>query len=253
MTSAAVQALSLVKALPDVQPALYRAENYLHSQQQSDGGFGGGSSFSTSWALQAISALGQSPAAWSTNVYNPNDYLAKLQQQDGGVEPAVSPDQTRVWATAYALPAALGKTWDSVLQSFAKPTMSTVSGGGTAAPTATTTAATSTIVIVVATSTQEGAATTSQDMSATTSKPVVIAPIQQSATTTVSVPAKKVVQKIKTVSKPQIIAAASQEVTAAPAPSETAQTQTASVANASTGSLFSRMWRTFASFFKTIF
>lgn len=119
MTAAAIQALVQVRMLPDVSLALIRAEGYLRKEQPDDAA--PGSSFSTSWVRQAISALSWTPSGWEPNLFTKEDHLAELQQSDGGIEPASSGTQTRVWATAYAIPAALGKSWPVLLQSFSKP------------------------------------------------------------------------------------------------------------------------------------
>ena len=37
------------------------------------------------------------------------------------MEPKVSDSDTRVWATAYAIPAAFRRPWNDILQSFSKP------------------------------------------------------------------------------------------------------------------------------------
>jgi hypothetical protein len=118
MTAAGVEALSQVRDLPGVSGAIANAEKYLHSAEQANGGFG--NSFSTSWALQAISALGEAPSAWAPSGLSPLSYLTSQQSADGGLESS-SAVQTRVWATAYAIPAALGKSWSALLQSFPKP------------------------------------------------------------------------------------------------------------------------------------
>lgn len=123
MTAAAISALSLTKQLPDVETAITSATNYLRAQKQPDGGFK--NSFSTSWVLQAISALSESPSNWSTGYFSPQYYLATLQQTDGGVEPASASMNTRVWATAYAIPGISGKTWNSLLSSFGLPVVQT--------------------------------------------------------------------------------------------------------------------------------
>ena len=124
ITAAAIQALTLIEDLPGVPDALQKAEAYLRGAQGTDGGFG--NSFSTSWTLQAIAALGDSPGGWSVGGVTPEEYLASLQEEDGGVEPTTSDAQTRLWATIYAIPGVEGKTWDSLLKSFSKPR----SGGG---------------------------------------------------------------------------------------------------------------------------
>lgn len=119
MTSAAIQALELTPSLPNVSQSISKARTYLSLQEGSDGGFG--SSGSTSWALQAISSLGESATSWTNNSNNPDDYLYALQQADGGVEPMSENTNTRIWATAYAVPAVLNKPWASILSSFSKP------------------------------------------------------------------------------------------------------------------------------------
>jgi len=141
LTAAAIQALTQVQSLPNVPAAIALAKNYVHSTQQASGGFGNG--FSTSWVLQAISALGEPLSAWASGAFTPQDYVARLQQLDGGVEPGSSSLQTRVWATAYAIPAALGKPWPALLQSFPKQVVSSV--------TASTPLATSTPVVATTT------------------------------------------------------------------------------------------------------
>ncbi|MEK7585736.1 MAG: immunoglobulin-like domain-containing protein [Patescibacteria group bacterium] len=124
MTGAALQALSNFTDIAGVQSSILKGENYLISTQQVDGGFYNSSS--TSWALQALS----SNPSFSSGVARADDYLAKLQQADGGVELSTSIIENRIWATAYAIPAALHKTWSNILQSFPKPIIST-GGGGT--------------------------------------------------------------------------------------------------------------------------
>lgn len=116
LTAAAVQALSLVRALPGASGAIVRAEGLLRSKQEANGGFS--NSFSTSWTMQAISALGQSPGSWIPGMATPEDYLAGLQQADGGAESSSASTMNRAWATEYAIVGVLGKTWDSLLSSF---------------------------------------------------------------------------------------------------------------------------------------
>ena len=137
MTAATVQALSIVKTLPGVTDALAKALSYLHAEQKTDGGFG--NSFSTSWVLQAISATSDSDTGWSQGYFTPQYHLATQQQTDGGVEPATKDAQTRVWATAYAIPAIGGKTWNSLLASFEKPTPPSVTSATSTVNTPTST------------------------------------------------------------------------------------------------------------------
>jgi hypothetical protein len=121
MTAAAIQALVLVKSLPEVNGSIAKAREYLQSRQRSDGGFGSG--FSTSWALQAIYALGESGSDWLKNDKTPEDYLYSLQQGDGGMEAVSTDASTRIWATAYAIPATLHAPWSSILGRYSRPSV----------------------------------------------------------------------------------------------------------------------------------
>lgn len=120
MTAAGVQALAEVSSLPGVSEALADARSYLKTVQQEDGGFN--DPHATAWVLQAIEALGDSTADWKTGSgKTPLDYLVASQQDDGGMTTTPSDYSTRAWATAYALPAVKGLTWDDVLRNFEKP------------------------------------------------------------------------------------------------------------------------------------
>ncbi|MBV9159663.1 MAG: DUF4430 domain-containing protein [Candidatus Kaiserbacteria bacterium] len=178
-TSAGIQALSLVRSQPGVSDALNKASTYLHNQQKSDGGFSvDGTSFSTSWAAQAIAALGD--GNWNVNGNGTGDALAAGQQSDGGMENTSGAQATRVWATEYAVPGALGRTWDSLLASFTQP------AGGNSAPNSTTYAeasstAASTITIatttpIVATSTPVLATSTPPTATSTPVEVITIVP-----------------------------------------------------------------------------
>jgi hypothetical protein len=119
MTSAAIQALIQVKSLDGVDSALGKAKEYLKTQQQADGGWGNVPA--TSWAMQAIAALGENPNDWEKNNKNPNDYLSAQQMVDGGLETSSADVNTRIWSTSYAVPAALGKNWNNILNNFSVP------------------------------------------------------------------------------------------------------------------------------------
>ena len=119
LTAAAIQALVPVSSLTGVDAALDKAREYLSSHQQQDGCFG--NSFATSWSIMAIEALGETPNAWTVSSdATPLSCLRELQSPDGGFEEGAGGD-TRIWATAYALPALTGKTWDSLLVRYPKP------------------------------------------------------------------------------------------------------------------------------------
>lgn len=121
MTAASVQALRNFSDLPSASNSLSLAENYLLGVQATDGGFG--NSFSTSWVTQALAGDSQ----MATQLNKADTYLASLQQLDGGVDSASSPEVNRIWATAYALPATLHISWNNIMQTFTKPVIS--SGG----------------------------------------------------------------------------------------------------------------------------
>lgn len=141
LTAAAVQALSLPRALSNAPEAVNKALGYLHTRQEPDGGFKNASA--TAWVLQAVAAAQQSVFDWSAGTYRtPDYYLATKQELDGGVEPQTADVQTRLWATAYAIPAIEHKTWDALLASFEKPAPPTVA--------TTTLAATTTIEALIA-------------------------------------------------------------------------------------------------------
>ncbi len=169
LTSAAIQALKLVTNLASVSEAITKARKYVEENQENDGGFG--NSFATSWSIQSISALGENQEDWEKNNNTPGDYLYSEQADDGGLEEG-STDDNRIWSTAYAISAALGKTWDSIMHNFSapveNPTENNPSGGGGQGQTnpvqdspTTTPEITTTTPIVVPTSTLELDTTTS--------------------------------------------------------------------------------------------
>lgn len=130
MTSAAVAALSQVQTISGTQAALSKARTYLLERQQADGGFG--STFSTSWVVQAITALGENATSWKSSAgKNPLDSLAASQAEDGGLEYGSS-QGTRIWATSYMIPSVLNRSWFSLLSSFAKQSVSVAQTGTTA-------------------------------------------------------------------------------------------------------------------------
>ncbi|MFA6389747.1 MAG: prenyltransferase/squalene oxidase repeat-containing protein, partial [Patescibacteria group bacterium] len=118
LTAAAIQALRPLSQDAKIGEAIAKAKSYLAASQKEDGGFG--NSFSTSWVLMAINALGEDAGGWAKNGSDPKDFLAALQAADGGLEKEDAPLDTRIWATAYAVPAALGKDWNSLMNDFSK-------------------------------------------------------------------------------------------------------------------------------------
>ncbi|MDP9249033.1 MAG: terpene cyclase/mutase family protein [bacterium] len=119
VTAAAVQALVPFDSEDGVSDALLDAETYIRAEQKSNGGWE--NVFSTSWALQAEEALN---ASWSNNGKNGLDYLASAQDESengGAVLSEAEGVDNAIWATSYAIPAGLGKTWNNVMDSVSKP------------------------------------------------------------------------------------------------------------------------------------
>ncbi|MEK6946820.1 MAG: hypothetical protein AABX32_04400, partial [Nanoarchaeota archaeon] len=120
LTAAAVQAFSPFRDINGVSDALLKTSTYLQNSQKSDGGFG--NIFSSSWAIQAMNALG---ASWTSGGKTTEDYLGAEQSLDGAALPSLDNTlqyrQNRIWATSYAIPAALGKDWGDIMQSVLKP------------------------------------------------------------------------------------------------------------------------------------
>jgi len=159
MTGAAILALGGLFDIPGVNADLGKSVGYLFSTQKPDGGWGNPDS--TSWVQTAINGIieahtpgFQTESAWtSSRGFYPTDALASAQQQiDGGVSSA-----NRVWSTSYAVVAASGKSWVTLLQSFAKPAApsgggagasTNIAGGSNSAVKAATTTATSTLPVL---------------------------------------------------------------------------------------------------------
>ncbi len=120
LTAAAIQALQLFPSHAGAPEAVEKAKEFLH-RNQNDSGIFGSNSFSLSWVLQAIASLKETPADWKKSGLTPLEYLGVLQQEDGGVEPMSVSVDTRVWATAYAIPGVLAKPWNDILGRFARP------------------------------------------------------------------------------------------------------------------------------------
>ncbi len=143
LTAAAAQALLLAQETGNLESdlnvmisqSLSKAKLFLRIVQKTDGGFGD-NAISTSWALQAIAAMGEPVSL---------DYLASFQNIDGGFESTSTDEGTRIWTTAYAIPAALGKPWADILQSFSKPIQESFFATSVILQVSTTTAATSTL------------------------------------------------------------------------------------------------------------
>lgn len=116
LTAAAIQALDSFSSLDGVSDSIAQAGVYLENMQKNDGGWG--SVYGTSWVLQSESVLG---ASWIKNGNSGLDYLVHAQVADGAVLDLTESLQNRIWATSYAIPAALGKSWNSILYNVKKP------------------------------------------------------------------------------------------------------------------------------------
>ncbi len=115
ITAAAIQALQSFSAINETSNALTKATSYLQNGQKNDGGWD--SVYSTSWAMQAMNALGVS---WTKGENTIDSYLGNLQTEDGAVSPASETLQNRIWATSYAIAGASLKPWSAIMQSVSK-------------------------------------------------------------------------------------------------------------------------------------
>jgi hypothetical protein len=173
LTAAAVQALALINDEPNVAHAIKRALEYLHTKQLPDASTS--EPFSTSWLLQAIGAVGGSVSEWQQVNRTPSYYLATQQERDGGI--VASSTQDRIWATAYAIPGIKRATWDSLLQSFPKPTTQTATTTGA------TTTAPAEVITVLPDVPQREATTAETALNAPTSTDPVQSPAASSSQT----------------------------------------------------------------------
>lgn len=119
ITAAAILALNSFNSIIGVPEALLKATTYLENYQNNDGSWGNISS--TSWVIQAETALGTS---WSKNGKSGLDYLARQQENannNGAVLPSSETLENIIWATSYAIPAGLGKPWNEIMKSVSRP------------------------------------------------------------------------------------------------------------------------------------
>ena len=94
-----------------------KAKDYLKQNQKDAGGWDNVSS--TAWAMEGILALSEKPEDWIKNNNNPLDYLASMQDADGGTKN--DDKKSKLWETAYVATALSGKTWNQIMQKFEKP------------------------------------------------------------------------------------------------------------------------------------
>ncbi|MBI4101637.1 MAG: terpene cyclase/mutase family protein [Candidatus Nealsonbacteria bacterium] len=123
LTAAAIQALSLAQKEGnlnfDLADSVRRAKKFLRNAQEFNGGFGN-NPISTSWVIQAIAALGERASDWKNYGNDPAGFLASYQNDDGGFGGKSATIDARIWETAYAVPAALNKSWDEIIGAFPK-------------------------------------------------------------------------------------------------------------------------------------
>lgn len=259
MTAAAVQAIGPFFTVPGYGAAMGRAMGYLASTQQASGGWGGIDS--TSWVQTMVNAAKEldpahAPTFTSSGGRFPMDEIAGTQQADGAVRPVSDTVDNRVWSTSYAVVAASGKSWLTLLQPFPRPSGSgiTTSGGGlletSATSTGTTTPLTASTTPPIATSTPETISTstpTVTDIIQSTTTPSTSS--GQAATTTpkkIQPKTLKVVEPKKTPAPPVATASSAPPVTSN-------QTAAAATANPSKVGFLSNLWRSIASFFRQLF
>jgi len=212
LTAAAVQILVQAKSQAGltqelesrISETLLKAKTYLRDSQSNTGQIGD-NSMSTSWAIQAINALGESPMDWENNYHNPDDFLASKQSADGGLEETTLPNNIRLWSTAYAITAATGKTWSALLMNFSRPA-SPSNGASVSASSSAETPAIATTTGSMATTTSDETATTtvsSVKTEATTSTALIEAPTEPIAAVGAVQPAVKGI-KLAYATAPQI-------------------------------------------------
>ncbi len=110
MTAAFIESLRGFDKQSGATDAILKGESYLLSKQEKDDSFGNTSS--TSWVLQSMPK--------DLQVQKAQKYLALKQNIDGGVGDISANIDTRVWATAYTIPAVLNKSWGEILVNFPK-------------------------------------------------------------------------------------------------------------------------------------
>ena len=113
MTSAAIEALRNFNDLNKVSEVTSKGEEYLKKNQKNDGSFDD-NSYSTSWAVQALS----NDDSFKMEVENGIKYLTDKQQSDGGL--GTGETSNRIWGTAYAIPAVMKLSWNDILLNFPK-------------------------------------------------------------------------------------------------------------------------------------
>lgn len=119
LTGATMQVLSPLIDINGVMEAISKAEAYLKKNQNTNGGFG--DIYGTPWVAQGLIAHGIDTDLLSKNGNTPNIYIMANQNIEGSIGSISDSLNNRIWASAYAIPALLKKTWNSLLYSFSRP------------------------------------------------------------------------------------------------------------------------------------
>lgn len=232
MTAAAVQALEPLLSLPGVIEAKTRAISYLKKTQKDTGGWS--DIDATSWASTANSAVAPSAPWTSIYGYYPSDALASAQASDGSARPSSDTSDMRVWSTGYAVTAASGKHWLSLLQSFPKPVAVTPGGG---------------IVLGVATSSTP--ATTTPPIATSTPPLVTSTPLAIEHAPSIAISATTSATSTTTPSLRKILPTIPRKASKIVATTTSTPTPSAQIAtaNASGSTVLGKMWKYIISFF----
>ncbi|MFH1946639.1 MAG: prenyltransferase/squalene oxidase repeat-containing protein [Candidatus Magasanikbacteria bacterium] len=141
ITGAAVNALKYAqnKGAQIENDIFTNATNYLKTSQQSDGGWGWGSSdiMTTSWVLMGLNSLGETQTDWFTDSEkNPWHPLTEQLTTDGFYESAWVPGTVDWFAMKHAIPALTGDSWpiilDPIVEDFSEGATYTYGGGSSA-------------------------------------------------------------------------------------------------------------------------
>ena len=253
-TAAAIQGLGLLFSAPNTNVQtlgqdLGAAQGYLVAGEQSDGSWSNVDS--TSWVLTMANAVNaEDPAhanSWtSSQGLFPSDAIAQAQQPlDGGVQASSVATDSRVWSTTYAIVAASGQSWLSILKQFSQLSGNIGGGGGGAGGivlgASTSTVATSTLPVATST---PAVATTTPEISGTSTPPLITA----ATTTATSTPIRT---KKTPVKKPTTPGTVTPTETTLPTP--TVSSQTAAAGTTSGGNFIGGIWHAIASFFAHLF
>lgn len=244
MTAAALQALNSVSEISGVSSAISKAGKYLISKQDRAGGWGNPDS--TSWVQTAINNLIEThssefgtASAWaSLSGLFPTDILAAAQMSDGGI----NVPSNRAWSTGYAIVAASGKSWLTILNSFSKPAILGSAENGTTGEVFGTSTTNTLMILNKATTTKDVMATppsvTPQQAAVSISPAAATA--APATTKQAILPKNKIKQTLQTTQKDTPVLA-------------TPQIQTTTTKAADKTGFFGKVWRAIVSFFRRLF